>query len=199
MEARDPRFSGLSITTGTVRYSDLSYLTATHDEAMSEGYIDSIMYTLDRGTWYAQDQHSRCVRLRRRDGPHLSSSGDSSGHRLHGRARCRAISGDAGTREARGSGGGVAPAASYARNPSPNPLPQGERAFWSERRKIRRAFLQEGGEGLDRFGAFHALGEHFDFCFHLGRDHRAVAHQGLGRLHRAGGQRGDARGGCLHG
>jgi len=53
MGFRDPRFSGLSITTGTVRYSDLSYLAATHDEAMSEGYIDSIMYTLDRGTWGA--------------------------------------------------------------------------------------------------------------------------------------------------
>ncbi|MCC9070554.1 hypothetical protein LNQ49_02930 [Flavobacterium sp. F-65] len=52
-DTRDPRFSGLSIATGVVRYSDLSYLITTHDEATSEGYIDSIMYTLDRKTWYA--------------------------------------------------------------------------------------------------------------------------------------------------
>ncbi|WP_033062520.1 hypothetical protein [Pseudomonas sp. CFII68] len=53
MDPKDPRFSGLSISTGVVRYSDLSYLIITHDAAISEGYIDSILYTLDRGTWYA--------------------------------------------------------------------------------------------------------------------------------------------------
>jgi len=53
MDPRDPRFSGLSIATGVVRYSDLSYLIATHDAAIDEGYIDSMLITLDRGAWGA--------------------------------------------------------------------------------------------------------------------------------------------------
>lgn len=51
MDTRDSRFSGLSITTGAVRYSDLSYLITTHDAAFSEGYTDSILFTRDRGIW----------------------------------------------------------------------------------------------------------------------------------------------------
>jgi hypothetical protein len=53
MDIRDPRFSGLSITTGVVRYSDLTYLIATNDAAISEGYTDSILFTLYRGILYA--------------------------------------------------------------------------------------------------------------------------------------------------
>ena len=53
MDTRDPRMSGLSITTGTVRYSDLSYLITTNDISISEGYTGSILYELDRGTLYA--------------------------------------------------------------------------------------------------------------------------------------------------
>lgn len=53
METRDPRFSGYSIGTGTVRYSDLSYLVTTNDEAISEGHTGSLLFTLDRGTWGA--------------------------------------------------------------------------------------------------------------------------------------------------
>lgn len=53
MNAQDSRFNGLSISTGVVRYSDLSYLIATHDAATSEGYIDSILITLDGGNWGA--------------------------------------------------------------------------------------------------------------------------------------------------
>ena len=53
MDALDRRFSGLSIGTGVVRYSDLSYLITTNDLSISEGYTGSILYTLDRGTWYS--------------------------------------------------------------------------------------------------------------------------------------------------
>lgn len=53
MDPRNPAFSGLSITTGAVRYSNLCYLIATHDDAISEGYIDSILYTFYQGVWYA--------------------------------------------------------------------------------------------------------------------------------------------------
>ncbi|KFE96917.1 hypothetical protein IX38_22630 [Chryseobacterium luteum] len=53
MDTRDPRFSGLSITTGTVRYSDLSYLITTNDISISEGYTGSILISLDCGTWGA--------------------------------------------------------------------------------------------------------------------------------------------------
>lgn len=53
MDARDPRFSGLSIGTGVVRYSDLCYLTTTNDLSISEGYTGSILFTLYRGTWGA--------------------------------------------------------------------------------------------------------------------------------------------------
>ncbi|WP_367867655.1 hypothetical protein [Pedobacter sp. WC2423] len=53
MDTRDPHFSGLSIGTGTVRYSDLSYLITTNDISISEGYTGSILYCLDCGTWYA--------------------------------------------------------------------------------------------------------------------------------------------------
>ena len=53
MDPRDPRFSGLSIGTGVVRYSDLSYLITPNDAAISEGYTGSLLFTLDRGTWGA--------------------------------------------------------------------------------------------------------------------------------------------------
>ncbi|MFG3532876.1 hypothetical protein ACGF8B_40165 [Streptomyces sp. NPDC047917] len=53
MDTRDPRFSGLSIGTGVVRYSDLSYLIVTNDAAVSEGYTDSLLFSLDHGTWGA--------------------------------------------------------------------------------------------------------------------------------------------------
>ncbi|MFE7039641.1 hypothetical protein ACFU9X_09370 [Streptomyces atratus] len=53
MDTRDPRFSGLSIGTGVVRYSDLSYLITTNDAAVSEGYTDSLLFSLDRGNWGA--------------------------------------------------------------------------------------------------------------------------------------------------
>lgn len=53
MDTRDPRFSGLSIGNGVVRYSDLSYLIITNDAAASEGYIDSLLFSLDRGNWGA--------------------------------------------------------------------------------------------------------------------------------------------------
>lgn len=53
MDTRDPRFNGLSIATGVVRHSDLCYLIATHDQATSEGYSDSILFTLYRETLYA--------------------------------------------------------------------------------------------------------------------------------------------------
>ena len=53
MDTRDPRMSGLSITTGTVRYSDLSYLITTNDISVSEGYTGSILLGLDRGIWGA--------------------------------------------------------------------------------------------------------------------------------------------------
>lgn len=53
MDPQDPRFSGLSIATGTVRYSDLGYLIATNDLSVSEGYTDSILLSLDRGAWGA--------------------------------------------------------------------------------------------------------------------------------------------------
>ncbi|MDG9779805.1 hypothetical protein [Metapseudomonas otitidis] len=44
---------GYSITSGTVRYSDLAYLVTTHDQAMAEGHTGSLLCTLDRGTWGA--------------------------------------------------------------------------------------------------------------------------------------------------
>ncbi|WP_326764264.1 hypothetical protein OG978_06475 [Streptomyces sp. NBC_01591] len=53
MDTRDPRFSGLSIGTGVVRYSDLSYLIIANDAAVSEGYTDSLLFSLDRGNWGA--------------------------------------------------------------------------------------------------------------------------------------------------
>lgn len=53
MDTRDPRFSGLSIGTGVVRYSDLSYLITTNDAAAGEGYTDSLLFSLDRGNWGA--------------------------------------------------------------------------------------------------------------------------------------------------
>jgi hypothetical protein len=53
MDPRDPRFRGLSIGTGVVRYSDLSYLITTNDISISEGYTGSILFGLDRGTWGA--------------------------------------------------------------------------------------------------------------------------------------------------
>ncbi|MCC9070555.1 hypothetical protein LNQ49_02935 [Flavobacterium sp. F-65] len=53
MDTRDPRFSGLSIATGTVRYSDLCYLIARSDDVIREGYSDSILLALDCGTWGA--------------------------------------------------------------------------------------------------------------------------------------------------
>ncbi|CAH0131588.1 hypothetical protein SRABI123_00254 [Pseudomonas sp. Bi123] len=53
MDTRDPRFSGLSIGTGVVRYSDLCYLIATIDAVINEGYTGSLLFTLDRGTWGA--------------------------------------------------------------------------------------------------------------------------------------------------
>jgi len=53
MDPRNPAFSGLSLTTGVVRHSDLGYLIATHDAATSEGYVDSILYTFYQGVWYA--------------------------------------------------------------------------------------------------------------------------------------------------
>jgi hypothetical protein len=53
MDPRNPAFSGLSLTTGVVRHSDLGYLIATHDAAASEGYVDSILYTFYQGVWYA--------------------------------------------------------------------------------------------------------------------------------------------------
>ncbi|KQM54816.1 hypothetical protein ASE80_20500 [Pseudomonas sp. Leaf15] len=52
MDPRDPIFSGLSIGTGVVRYSDLSYLITTNDLSISEGYTGSILFSLDRGSWY---------------------------------------------------------------------------------------------------------------------------------------------------
>ncbi|WP_434674404.1 hypothetical protein [Pseudomonas sp. R1-15] len=53
MDTQDSPFQGLSIGTGVVRYSDLGYLIATHDVAISEGYLDSILITLDCGAWGA--------------------------------------------------------------------------------------------------------------------------------------------------
>lgn len=53
MDTRDPRFSGFSIGTGTVRYSDLGYLITTNDAAISEGHTGSLLFTLDRETWGA--------------------------------------------------------------------------------------------------------------------------------------------------
>jgi hypothetical protein len=53
MDPRDSRFSGLSIATGTVRYADLSYLIATNDLSIAEGYTGSILFTLYRGNWGA--------------------------------------------------------------------------------------------------------------------------------------------------
>jgi len=53
MDPRNPAFSGLSLTTGVVRHSNLGYLIATHDAATSEGYVDSILYTFYQGVWYA--------------------------------------------------------------------------------------------------------------------------------------------------
>ena len=53
MDTRDPRFSGNSMGTGVVRYSDLSYLIATNDAAISDGHTGSLLFTLDRGTWGA--------------------------------------------------------------------------------------------------------------------------------------------------
>jgi hypothetical protein len=54
METRYKWFNGYSIVTGAVRYADLCYLITANDAAMSEGYIDSsILYSLYRGTWYA--------------------------------------------------------------------------------------------------------------------------------------------------
>lgn len=53
MDTRDSRFSGLSIATGTVRYSDLCYLITTNDISIKEGYTGSILLGLDRGTWGA--------------------------------------------------------------------------------------------------------------------------------------------------
>lgn len=53
MDTRDPRFSGYSIGTGVVRYSDLSYLITTNDAAIGEGHTGSLLFTLDRGTWGA--------------------------------------------------------------------------------------------------------------------------------------------------
>lgn len=53
MDTQDPRFNGTRIATGTVRYSDLGYLVATHDAAIAEGHSGSVLFTLDRGTWGA--------------------------------------------------------------------------------------------------------------------------------------------------
>ena len=53
MDHRDPRFSGLSIGTGVVRYSDLGYLITTNDVSICEGYRGSILFGLDRGIWGA--------------------------------------------------------------------------------------------------------------------------------------------------
>ncbi|OEZ88671.1 hypothetical protein JAB6_07120 [Janthinobacterium sp. HH104] len=53
MDSRDPRFSGLSIGTGVVRYSDLGYLITTDDLSISEGYTGSLLISLDCGTWGA--------------------------------------------------------------------------------------------------------------------------------------------------
>lgn len=44
---------GYSITTGTVRYSDLCYLLTTNDQVIAEGYAGSLALSLDDGTWGA--------------------------------------------------------------------------------------------------------------------------------------------------
>lgn len=46
-------FQGYSITTGTVRYSDLAYLLTTNDEVIADGYASSLIFDWDRGQWAA--------------------------------------------------------------------------------------------------------------------------------------------------
>jgi hypothetical protein len=46
-------FQGYSITTGTVRYSDLAYLLTTNDQVVAEGYASSLIFDFDMGEWAA--------------------------------------------------------------------------------------------------------------------------------------------------
>lgn len=46
-------FQGYSITTGTVRYSDLAYLLTTNDEVAADGHASSLIFDLDMGQWAA--------------------------------------------------------------------------------------------------------------------------------------------------
>ncbi|OPA84754.1 hypothetical protein BFW86_23670 [Pseudomonas fluorescens] len=55
MDPKDPRFSGLSIGTGVVRYSDLCYVMATDDISISEGSTGSILFSLDCEEWGADN------------------------------------------------------------------------------------------------------------------------------------------------
>ncbi|ABR81400.2 MULTISPECIES: hypothetical protein [Pseudomonas aeruginosa group] len=50
MDANDRRFSGFSLSTGVLRYSDLAYLLATSDEDIQEGLVGTLLFTIDRGT-----------------------------------------------------------------------------------------------------------------------------------------------------
>ncbi|WIF70065.1 hypothetical protein QN096_13265 [Metapseudomonas otitidis] len=44
---------GYSITSGTVRYSDLAYLLATNDQVIAEGHTSSLILDFDMGNWAA--------------------------------------------------------------------------------------------------------------------------------------------------
>lgn len=46
-------FQGYSITTGTVRYSDLAYLLTTNDQVIAEGHASSLIFDFDMGNWAA--------------------------------------------------------------------------------------------------------------------------------------------------
>lgn len=50
MDANDRRFSGFSLSTGVLRYSDLAYLLVTSDEDIQEGLVGTLLFTIDRGT-----------------------------------------------------------------------------------------------------------------------------------------------------
>ncbi|MCY1299630.1 hypothetical protein D9M69_462900 [compost metagenome] len=55
MSTPDKRFNGLSISTGAVRYSYLGYLLLTQDDLVVEGVPHSMLFTLNRGNWGAQN------------------------------------------------------------------------------------------------------------------------------------------------
>ena len=51
MNEVDEKFKGLSLTTGTVRYNDLSYLLAEDDDLTKEKIPNAILITRDRCNW----------------------------------------------------------------------------------------------------------------------------------------------------